>query len=378
MRRLAPVVFASIFLAGPIAFSQTRTFSYYFEPPRPTGSVVIDNPVIEFPIWSEESLTFTVATATLNGSPVQATYDAAARSARFLNGDHLQPGVYKAEITVMINGRHPVKRSWSFTVEPPRTTRTVDPIAFQPIANEINRLRRLHGLEPIATDSRLVSAASEHIRYMASNNRLSHEQSSPTNFFGADLRTRTNRFGFYGSATEVIGRAPGSKTTVLRKLFDAPYHRIGFLRPGRISVGGAFDTPYACIIFGAPLDSRVVVSPGDGMSDVPSSWINNETPDPLRKAALGNLVGYPIVIADFQTETSAADLLVVSSSIRDSGGSEVQHIVNDSSNDRFATNAAILVPVDPLKKQERYTVEVEFVGSGRRHHRVWSFTTAAH
>lgn len=362
-------------MAISFADAQTRTLSYLHQEPRPTGTIVVDRPVIEFPVWSDEGHVFTVVEAKLNGKLVPAEYDTVRKSATLKLESPLKQGKHEVEIVVLMNGRHRIARNWQFTVgEAPQTQPNLSS-AFSSAVALIDRLRAQHGLEQVRNDTRLLNAAFEHTAYMAANQRLSHTQTSLNNFTGRDLRSRVSRFGFYEGVSEVIGFTTEGGLKTIEQLFHAPYHRISFLKPGMVRIGGAIEGPYACVLFGSPTKSELVMSPANGMTSVPTTWINTETPNPLRNQVIGKTVGYPIVIADFSVENTDPKIIVRSSTIRTESGLTVKHFVNDSSNDDHASNAALLIPAEPLQKGTTYTVSVDLTTSSGLSRQEWTFKT---
>ena len=375
MRRLGAIIFTSLILAVSFASAQTRTLSYFHQEPRPTGNIVVDRPVIEFPVWSDEGHVFTVVEAKLNGKAVAAEYSTTSKTAILQITEALTPGSYKAEIVVLMNGKHRIERTWTFEVGQATAPTENLSSAFAAAVVLIDRLRAKHGLDQVRNDNRLLNAAYEHTTYMVANSRLSHTQARGKSFTGTDLRSRVSRYGFYGGVSEVIGFTSEGGLKTIEQLFHAPYHRISFLKPGGVSVGGSIEGEYACVLFGAPTKSELVLSPANGMTDVPTTWINTETPDPLRNQVIGKTVGYPIVIADFSMEITDPKIIVRSSSIRSAAGQPIKHFVNDSSNDAHASNSALLIPAEPLQKGTIYTVSVDLTTSRGLTRQEWTFKT---
>jgi uncharacterized protein YkwD len=97
------------------------------------------------------------------------------------------------------------------------------------VISQTNAQRARHGLPPLAVDSQLMSSASRHAQWMASNRNLSHGQ----------------------GVAENIAMGQGSAGEAIRSWMNSSGHRANILGSGytRIGVAVAYSsngTPYWC------------------------------------------------------------------------------------------------------------------------------------
>ncbi len=225
--------------------------------------------------------------------------------------------------------------------------------------------------------TRLCAAASAHSRYLQMNGEFGHEESpGKAGYVGADLMMRLTAFGYGGGAYEDINLGRPTLGSAVRSLFDAPYHRIPFLQPGSPDFGIGTSGRITTLDFGRTALSETAVSPGDGQRGVPSAWNSIETPDPLRLHEVKRPVGYVIVFVYYTPDNER--IRVTSAFLTDSRGREIPFFLNAPTNDNHLTNAVFLIPRQPLKPANTYTVSVDaYAASGKNISREWNFTTAA-
>jgi hypothetical protein len=273
-------------------------------------------------------------------------------------------------------------------------------------------------------------AAIRHARYLTvtEGGDRTHDPSphvetpNAPNYSGKTPTDRADAAGYLGGDTweDLTGYivagglgAARAKAYAVQSLFDAPYHRIPFLRADvrdfgvGVSEGLFGHTPapdgsvpislqrqmaqavrgFVVLDFGsrrpsvaAPAsDAQPVVYPVAGQSDVPLAWLPDEDPDPLRmhraeiarKAWGDRAVGY---VVTYLAPDGA--LQVLSAQLTTAAGQAVPCYVNTPENDD-AIHGVLLIPKQPLAPATAYTASVQATGAdGRDISRRWSFTTA--
>jgi uncharacterized protein YkwD len=316
----------------------------------------------------------------LNGSAVEAHYDADARSLVFTPSTPLPSGTNKVHCSVTFNNSYTFTRDWDATISP---TAIADLPACDPQQNAalsaVNEIRQRLGLPSYVIDERLNAAATAHADYLTKNNMRGHgERPTDAGFVGESPASRLEAFGWGGPSWECLAYDLVDPRAAVRSLFDAPYHRLPFLQPGAEQFGFGMSGQNSAAEFEGCKDQTVSVSPGDAETSVPLSWTSHETPDPLGihpEAPAGSLVGYPIVLVEFGS--AKGRLSIESATLTDANGAAVPVYTNSPANDSNLTNAGILIPVSPLKPGILYKVSVTGTGiDGAPFQKTWSFRTA--
>ena len=345
----------------------------------PRSEMRYAKPTLRWEIWSDDG-TVTASEMDVNGSAVEARYDPDAHSLLFTPSDPLPVGVNKVHCSVTFNNSYTFTRDWNATINPTA-------IADLPQSNPqqlaalaaANELRQRLGLPNFVSDVRLNAAAQAHSDYLTKNNLRGHgERSTDAGFIGADPSSRLEAFGWGGPSWEGLTYMVGDPRQSVKMLFDAPYHRLPFLQPGAQQFGFGMNGQTATAEFQGTKDECVAVSPGDGETDVPTSWCSRETPDPMAihpEVPSGATIGYPIMLAQFGPGKEHLD--VQTATLSDGAGNPVQVFVNMPVNDVNLTNAVVILPNAPLKQSMLYKVSVTATGSdGKPIQKSWSFRTA--
>ena len=108
--------------------------------------------------------------------------------------------------------------------------------------------------------------------------------------------------------------------------------------------------------------------PGDGQTGVPTTFLDNELPDPLPHGTPRN-AGFPVTA----TFPEAASVRLTGFSLHDPSGAEVAaYTLSPGSGNE---NSASLLAHGPLKAATVYTAHLSAVVDGRPYDRTWTFVT---
>lgn len=361
---LVPVVAAS---------TQERRFQYFSFPPTPYGDLMFARPELAWSVWGSGGLTVSSARIEVDGKPIKARYDSRAQTVRATPA-LLAPGTHDAKCTVNFDSGHTVDKRWRFRVLPGALPKLPAPGPQQKAAQRIiDQFRRQHGLPAMNSEPALHAAAQAHADYMAGNRSVGHSEApGRKGFTGKTPGDRARAFGYFGGNSESVAKSGQALAESVRRLFEAPYHRVMFLQPGRPDFGAGFTRGSTCLKVGGDHTDGTVLSPPDRAKAVPLDWDGVETPDPLRGTRMKGPVGYPVVMAVFG---QGADTLRLKSAELKASGTSVPIVALHPGNDAKAHGAVILVPRSPLKPRTRYEVQITYTQSGRQSKKHWSFTT---
>ncbi|HEX6492818.1 MAG TPA: CAP domain-containing protein, partial [Candidatus Dormibacteraeota bacterium] len=306
-----------------------------------------------------------------------AAVDYILRLARDLDGDE---ATARAEILDTVatvegaDGPHPRP----VTVPDPDAQRAAHALAA---LAEVNRARSAAGLPAVTLDPRLTQSAASHCFYWLANNALPavvdlgiHLETPGTpGFTGVRAGDRANTAGWHdGPIVEDITHRGGAVPAVADWV-DSVYHRFPIIRPELRSIGYADCSigplPMEDMEFGlsgsSPRGAPPVLVPGDGQTGVPTTFLDNELPDPLPKGTPRN-AGFPITA----TFPVAASVRLTGFSLRDPSGAEVAaYTLSPGSEDE---NSASLLAHGPLKAATQYTVHLTALVDGRPYDRTWT------
>ena len=250
---------------------------------------------------------------------------------------------------------------------------------------EVNRARSAAGQTPVTLDPRLTQSAAAHCFYWLANNALPavidlgiHLETPGTpGFTGVRAGDRANAAGWRdGPIVEDITHRGGAVPAVADWV-DSVYHRFPIVRPELRSLGYADcaigPLPMEDMEFGlsgaaAPRTAPPVLVPGDGQTGVPTTFLDNELPDPLPHGTPRN-AGFPVTA----TFPEAASVRLTGFSLHDPSGAEVAaYTLSPGSGNE---NSASLLAHGPLKAATVYTVHLTAVVDGRPYDRTWTFVT---
>lgn len=327
----------------------------------PRGESRYAKPTFVWEIWPDDPKNKVIGVdLRIDGSVVPAAYDTDAKAVRYTPKTPLAAGKHKVACTVRVDPGVSFDQSWETTISDNAYAELPPPNAQQAEALVVaNGLRAALGLPPMVSDARLNMAALLHSRYLSTNNVLGHVEAKGTpGFLGVSSADRLAAFGWVGGSWEDVSFGEEPVDRALRGLFDAPYHRIPFLQPGRVEFGAGLDGQQTTLEFGTTKEEATVISPADGQEEVPCRWRNYEQPNPLRRFAPDiRETGYPIVFARFDMYRSRWRR--VSATLNGPDGEPVVCWLCNPSNDDALTNAAILIPQRPLRPRSVYRFSFE-------------------
>lgn len=373
--RIAAANLLLLIISGRIADSSIQAFHRAY---GPKSSLLVSAPTLQWEVWPSDGAKVTSASMVINGDRVDATYNQRLRRLEYQPDRPFQAGKYDVQCRVMVDERLEVKKNWTFQVSSEAISRLPVPDATQDAGlDETNLYRRELGLEDAYQEDRLNAASLAHVKYLARNRRTGHyEKQGEPGFIGVTPSDRLEAFGYTGSSWECVSYNSGGLKESVRDLFNAPYHRIPFMQPGRVPVGTGLVGKHFSIKFGDSGASGLTLSPGAGQRGVPTSWDGNEQPNPLRMhPTSGGDVGYPIVLSLFSE--NQATLKVLDASLT-CNGKPVPLFLNSSANDDHLDSSVIVIPRRPLEANQTYDVSIRVSVNGKQNvERRWSFMTGS-
>lgn len=254
--------------------------------------------------------------------------------------------------------------------------------------NWINFRRVQIGIQALARNAFVDSAAQGHSEYQKFNNTITHTQiANKPGFTGATLTDRLAAAGFsfkssaYAFGEVISGTADTSGANAAEDLITAIYHRFVLFEPMFKEAGtGAATIPGNYTYFTADVVSdnldrglakgQFVTYPYDSQINVQTSFnSDNESPDPV---ANKNTVGYPVSVHANVTST----VKLQSFTITPRGAAALPTVVLVNATDPHTPgSAAAIIPLEILAAATTY--DVRFIGSvdGIAVDRAWRFTT---
>ncbi|WP_206954119.1 CAP domain-containing protein [Trinickia acidisoli] len=258
----------------------------------------------------------------------------------------------------------------------------------------LNNMRAQAGLAALSSQSGVAQAAANHSVWEQDNNVVGHyETAGQTGFTGVSPSDRVNLYystTSVGEATAGVSGAFSTSTEPVELLFNAPFHRAIMLFDS-VNVGvGSAQTTNTSLLSTLTIDfadykqvvpdNQLVAWPYNGQTGVDTTWIANESPNPMAAGPSyeGQSVGYPVTL----TGSDNAAFSNVAFAITDSTGANVPCQEVDSSNNSEAVREAMCVPFQPLATNMTYTVKVTGTLTNTSLTATpfslsWSFTTAA-
>lgn len=371
--RFKTILLLSVLLGAPVTLLASEAHSRAF---GPQTIVRVAKPTLRWEVWPGEGCKLTSAMMTINGKEVDPRYDERNRVLIYTPAQPLAEGSYKVSCKVVIDDCLPMSKAWVFRIASGAITTLPSPTGEQALqVKEINKLRQALGLPDMQIDARLCAAAMAHTNYLATNGMTGHyESESDPAFVGQAPGDRLDAFGFSEGSWEGVDYGPQAANDSIRRLFDAPYHRLPFLQPGKAAVGSGFSPSHMTVEFGMSESIATQVSPADGQKDIPLSWHGPEMPDPLAVHGVGGVCGYPIVFAHYSP--TFEKIVVDSASLETALGVKVPFWLNSPKNDKDLDFAAFVLPKDALAPNTGYVVTVKaHTASGEDISKTWKFVT---
>lgn len=254
--------------------------------------------------------------------------------------------------------------------------------------NWINFRRQGLGIQALARNAFVDTAAQGHSEYQKLNNTITHTQIvGKPGFTGVALSDRLSAASYlfksssYAYGEVISGTANTSGANAAEDLITAIYHRFVLFEPMFKEAGtGGATIPGNYTYFTADLVTdnldrglargQVVSYPFDAQKNVLTKFdSDNESPDPVVGR---NTVGFPVSVHANLTST----LKVTSFTIAPRGSAPLSTLLLANATDPHTpVSAAAIIPMDVLASATTY--EVRFIGTvdGLPVDRAWSFTT---
>lgn len=256
----------------------------------------------------------------------------------------------------------------------PAPAQAADPATAADMLQTLNQLRTATGAPAIPADPRLVLSAQNHATYNVLNNTSGHyETAGKPGYTGYVAQDRARAVGYTAPFVSEVASGASDALEGVRKLWDAPYHRLGLMHPQTRAVGwgsaAASSGSYQVVgnigkdFSTVPID--VVRSPANGQRDIPASWSGHESPSPVRPGSSGPY-GYPVMIVYGgykHTDVRAISL--------HHNGTPLSLFVSPQ---QFQRDYALVVPDKPLPVG-KIDVRMDLTVAGKAVTEAWSFYT---
>lgn len=244
----------------------------------------------------------------------------------------------------------------------------------------LNAERARHALPPLQRERLLERAAQQHADYLALHQRASHEQQAGlAGFSGVRPFERVRAAGFPlplpQQLAEVYVVGQNDVAEVLAQLLGGPYHRHALLRADARWLGVGLSAQPGVVLglvsqAGAPDSAPAwLLSPRPGEQGV-RPLVCCERPRP---AGL-DVFGQPISVQGPEGER----LQVQQFRLLDAEGQAVPTQLLQADTDahlRRAPHVAYLLPLQPLRAAQRYTVQLQASSAGQTLNQQWQFDT---
>jgi hypothetical protein len=237
----------------------------------------------------------------------------------------------------------------------------------------LNEHRAFSGLTPVEDDAELAAGCLAHVRYMAANQKVVHEENTQNEWYTPE-----------GKQAGVNGNIAGPVTDLAEAVdfwMASPYHRIPVLEPSLTTVGAALESGYACVDLHSALEEvnehAPVPYPGDGQENVPmafSSYGALSPAPPEYDEPTGFVISLTFPMSSLVTVDFSATLTNVTT------GQSVESFVRlpFDPNDPYAEfqqNSVLLIPRLPLATDTKYEVRMSGVVDEEEVEKTWYFRT---
>lgn len=298
----------------------------------------------------------------------------------------LTRGTY--QVTFHVTGFDIAAQTWTIAVRSRGVaTRPYESAATRLMLESLNTARSVLHLSSVTWSARLQRASIAHASYLARNGYSApsfHMESAGR--IGYTGKTPWGRDMSFGWPTPVAGEVgiewsdPSDAESVIQDLIDTVYHRLSLLSDNLVAAGSGQESGRnGSVVMDLGFGYRstlpqAVVYPYDGQPGVPTSWVDIESPDPVKNGD-GLSFGYPIT-ADFPTVDALHKVQVRLTR----GIVPVPAILDAPGSKNMADNQLGLVPQKALMPNTLYTVTVSARalfnnGATRPIKLSWSFAT---
>jgi uncharacterized protein YkwD len=247
----------------------------------------------------------------------------------------------------------------------------------------VNRTRTAAGLPAVRLDPSLSASATAHSFYWLFNGFASsvaglgihQETRGLTGFSGVYPWDRATQFGYPNQRIGEDITHTGDAPSAVQDWVNSVFHRFAIMRPDLAAIGygegevGTLQMEDMEFGFEASLPATAAAYPGDGQKKVPTTFVDNELPDPV-PAGQPRTTGYPVTV----TFQPSASVQVTSFSLSGPDGSGLDAYRLTPSGE--TENSASLLPSLPLLPVTTYTAHIVATVNGTVYDHTWSFTTA--
>jgi uncharacterized protein YkwD len=247
----------------------------------------------------------------------------------------------------------------------------------------VNAARAAAGLPAVALDAHLSASALSHSFFWLFNNispsvaDLGIHQETPglLGYSGRYPWTRASAFGYSGPYVGEDITHRGDPAGAVADWVNSVFHRFAIMRPDLAAIGYGEGELGTLLMedmefgFGASLPVTAAAYPGDGQKKVPTTFVDNELPDPV-PAGQPRTTGYPVTVT-FQPSASA-QVTSFSLSGPDGSGLDAYRLTPSGETE----NSASLLPTLPLLPATTYTAHIVATVNGKVYDHTWSFTTS--
>src|SRR2546428_192529 len=239
-----------------------------------------------------------------------------------------------------------------------------------------NQFRAAIGSPTVPSDPRLVQAAQNHANYNSANSILGHYETAGLPYYtGYGPRDRLIAQGWTTAYVSEVATG-GSELGGVRKLWDAPYHRLGLMHPNATTIGWGHSelngrlSNVGDIVYNFGIRPvEFVRSPAHMQTNIPTSWSGQESPSPVPSGSSGPY-GYPIMVvysAGQNVQFRAAELVAPS-------GTRLPFYVAPQ---QFEYDYQVIVPQRPLATNTTYHVRFDITVAGQWLTNEWDFSTGS-
>lgn len=247
----------------------------------------------------------------------------------------------------------------------------------------VNSARAAAGLAPVRLDSRLSASALTHSFYWLFNYfapsvvglGIHLETRGDPGYSGVYPWTRAIAFDYPNQRIGEDITHSGAPDTAVAQWVNSVFHRFAIMRPDLRVIGygeaevGTVSMEDMEFGFATATPAAPVLYPGAGQTHVPTTFVDNELPDPV-PAGKPRTTGYPVTVT-----FSAADRVSMHSfTLTAPGGAVLAAYVLSPSG--ATENSASLLPVSPLVAGAVYTARISATVNGAAYVRSWTFTVA--
>jgi tetratricopeptide (TPR) repeat protein len=254
----------------------------------------------------------------------------------------------------------------------------------QQALDAVNSARSAAGLVPVQLDASLSASARSHSYYWLFNNLsptvadlgIHEETPGLLGYSGTFAWTRAAAWG-YGAphvGEDITHR--GAPAPAVADWVNSVYHRFAIMRSDLAVIGyGEGDVGSVLMEdmefgFAAAPTSTPALFPGAGQTGVPTSFVDNELPDPVPPGQ-PRVAGYPVTVTFSPVDAVHMTSFTLSGP---DGVALPAYLLQPSG---ATENSASLLPKSPLHTGTTYTAHVVATINGSSFMRSWSFTTVS-